>query len=88
MATITLSLSGSSLAPNVQVNKTISDTDLQTVLNYVATLPSSVPGMTNTQLLAGWVTQLFVDQVYAIGGWQRSQAANAAAAAVTPISIT
>jgi len=51
-------------------------------------LPSSVPGMTNTQLLAGWVTQLFADQVYAVGGWQRSQAANAAAAAVTPISIT
>jgi hypothetical protein len=87
MATLTISLSGSAVV-NGSKNYTVSDADIQTLLNWAGRFaPGVTPQSTAAQILVAWANWMIANTVTAVKQDQLGSAAAAATAAVTPISI-
>jgi hypothetical protein len=78
MATFTISLSGSSVV-NGSKNWTVSDADVQILVNFLANRFSTPP---NAQALAAWTQDFVSSTINQVRSFQQTQAI------VTPITFT
>lgn len=83
MATITFTVSGSAIV-NGSKAYTLSDADLQRILNYVSIAIATPPGATNGQILVAWIQDFISDTINGVQSVEKT----AAAALISSITVT